>query len=374
MATTEQSPNMDIFYATNRPGTGPDNDRNYENGAVDHLNLGKSVVHFGDQRMTWQGLLNISTVRRNKNEVPLKLDHATQLATMPGSGSADFSKAINQTLAKRKDKQLTVYVHGAQSSFFKSCVQGAQFYHFMRRDGVLVSFSWPSTGSFLSYSKDVDFAAQSVEKFADLIEFLAANTKAEKINILAYSAGAQVVAPGLALLRERHRSESDAALKRKLRIGVAYFAAPDVSLTKFINTYLPAFYEIVDNTTITHHRKDGVLSWAQSANKELRLGRPNGAKFTEEEIAFLEKAARRELLDVIDMQYSPVKRPLDFKAHGHWYTNEWVSSDVIIQFLNHLRPDKRGLKQKPDSEAWYFPSDYPEHLKELIEEAKRNKD
>jgi len=90
-----------------------------------------------------------------------------------------------------------------------------------------------------------------------------------------------------------------------------------------------------------------------------------------EEIAFLEKAAKKGLLDAIDMQYSPVKRPLDFQAHGHWYTNEWVSSDVIIQFLFHSRPDERGLKRKPDSEAWYFPIDYPDTLKKLIAKSKR---
>ena len=370
MATDERSPDMKIFYATNRPGTGPADDRVYENGSIDRLNLGTATVHFGDQSMTWQGLLTLSTLRKGKIETPLHLDNATQSATVPGSGSAGFSQAVNRTLATKDHKQLTIYVHGAQSSFFKSCVQGAQFYHFMTREGVLLSFSWPSTGSFLAYKKDVEFADQSVERFADLIEFLAANTDAEKINILAYSAGAQVAAPGLALLRERHASLSDAALRRKLRIGVAYFAAPDVSLAKFTNTYLPAFYKLVDNTTVTFHRKDSVLKWAIMANKESRLGRPDGGELTEEEIAFLEKAAARERLDAIDMQYEPVKRPLDFKAHGHWYTNEWVSSDVIIQFLYHPRPDERGLKRKPDSEAWYIPVDYPDRLQELIEKAK----
>jgi esterase/lipase superfamily enzyme len=373
MADEEKSSSMEIFYATDRPGSGPADDREYDNGSVDQLSLGKAVVHFGDRHMTWNDLLTLSIHKERSVEIPLGLENATELATIPGHDADAFSRAINRTLAKRQNKLLTLYVHGAKSSFFKSCVQGAQFHHFMRHEGVLVSYAWPSTGRFLGYDKDVEFAAQSVARFAALVEFLAANTDAEKINILCYSAGAQVVAPALASLRERFASLSTDAVRRKLRIEVAYFAAPDVSLTKFTNTYLPTFHEIVGNTTVTFHKKDGVLSWATSAHNESRLGRPDAGELTEAEIGFLEDAARRELLDAIDMQYSPEKRPFNFKAHGNWYSNEWVSSDVILQFVVGGRPDARGLKRKPDSEAWYFPPDYADTLKGLVAESKRKR-
>ncbi len=374
LASEEKSPEIEIFYATNRPGTGPADERTYGNGTVDELQLGQAVVHLGDRRMRWRDLLKFSTRRERKAEIPLRLGNTTEIATLPGKRAADFSREINRSLADHKYKEIVLYVHGAKSSFFKACVQGAQFHHFMVREGVLVSYSWPSTGRFLSYDKDVELAAQSVGKFAELVEFLATRTDARKINILAYSAGAQVVAPGLAMLREKHAGESAASLRRRLRIGEVYFAAPDVSFSTFTNTYLPAFIEIVDNTTVTFHREDSVLGFARFANKESRLGRPEDAVFTEREIAFLEDAAKHQLLDAIDMQYSPEKRPFDFRAHGHWYSNEWVSSDVIIQFFVHERPDQRGLKKKPDSEAWYFPADYPDTLKRLVEESKRERE
>jgi esterase/lipase superfamily enzyme len=373
MAKEDQSPDLTIFYATNRPGSGPPNDRSYDDGIVDKMQVGKAVVHFGDRHMTWRSLLDLSVFQDRPEEIPLHLDVTTEMATLAGNHKESFAAAINKTLQKRRYKDLTLYVHGARSSFFRACVQGSQFYHFMGREGVLLSFSWPSTGSFFKYKKDVAFAAESVEKFADLVEFLATNTQTEKINILAYSAGAQVVAPGLALLRERHASLSDNALRSKLRIGVAYFAAPDVSFIRFCNTYLPKFYKIVDNTTVTFHKKDGVLALAAIANKESRLGRPDGGELTDEEIVFLKKAAREEQLDAIDMSYSPKKRPANFKDHGYWYTNVWVSSDVILQLFTKERPEKRGLKKIPDSKIWYFPADYPETLKGLVQEAKEGR-
>jgi len=373
VADEEKSPNLSIFYATNRPGSGPLNDRSYDNGIVDKMQVGQAVVRFGDRLMTWRTLLDLSVFQERPEEIPLKLDVTTEMATLAGNNKDSFAAAINKTLRTSTNKDLTLYVHGAKSSFFKACVQGAQFHHFMGREGVLLSYSWPSTGSFFGYKKDVDFAAESVDKFADLIEFLAANTQAEKINILAYSAGAQVVAPGLARLRERHTSLSDTALRSKLRIGVAYFAAPDVSFIRFCNTYLPKFYKIVDNTTVTFNKKDSVLALAAISNKESRLGRPDGGELTEEEMVFLEKAAREERLDAIDMKYSPEKRRANFNDHGYWYTNEWVSSDIILQLITEERPEKRGLKRVPNSQLWYFPVDYGETLKGLVEEAKEGR-
>lgn len=362
---------IEIFYATNRPASGSIDDRTYNNGLAEKLHLGKVSVRLGDRLMSWENLRDLSILSDRKVKIPLYLDNVTEIAEIHEHKAIELARAINQTLSKREDKQLTIYVHGAKSSFFKSCVQGAQFHHFSRREGVLLSFAWPSTGSFLGYKKDVEYAAQSVESFADLIEFLAANTDAEKINILAYSAGAQIIAPSLALLRERYPDEPEDVLRQKFRIGVAYFAAPDVSLKKFVNTYLPAFHKIVDNTTVTYHREDGVLAWAAVANKEIRLGRPDDGELDEQEIAFLEQASQQGLLDAIDMQYSPAKRLLNFRSHGHWYSNEWVSSDVLLQFLYHARPDERGLQRQPDSLSWYFPPDYPDGLRMMLKKLEK---
>lgn len=85
---------------------------------------------------------------------------------------------------------------------------------------------------------DVLHAQQSVPAFSRFIELLATHTKARNINILAYSAGAQIVAPGLAYFSEKYPDESKAELKKRLRIGEVYFAAPDTSFKPFVERYL----------------------------------------------------------------------------------------------------------------------------------------
>ncbi len=367
LGADQQSQDMQVFYATNRPREGSAKTPNYTNGIVDKLHLGTSTVRLGEPGLNWRDLVNLSTLRDRKTKVPLTLASTRELDSLPDTGGAAYAAAINKALAACEHDDITLYVHGAKSNFLRSTVQGAQFYHFMTHDTVLVAYSWPSTGKFISYKKDIEFAAGSAPNLADLIEYLAANTSAKKINILAYSAGAQVAAPALALLRERHPGTSAAALKRKLRLGGIYFAAADVGLRKFATEYLPAFTDIVDNVTLTFHKADWVLKFAQgSHDDEARLGRPTRGTLNEKQIIWLEKLAKEGRLDVLDMEYSTGKRPVDFKAHGHWYLNEWVSSDAILQFLFDNDPARRGLLKKHDSEVWYFPPDYPERLQNII--------
>jgi esterase/lipase superfamily enzyme len=371
LAAEKRTQDINIFYATNRPGVGEGADRQYTNGIVDQMHLGRVTVGFGSPGMQWRDVLDISTIGARKTQVPLTLGETREMDRLPDSDGKTFASAINEDLRRTEFPDITIYVHGAKSSFFRSSVQGAQFHHFMARETAFIAYSWPSTGKFTQYKKDVVFAAQSASRLADLIEYLAANTQAERINILAYSAGGQVAAPGLAQLRKRYPDESAATLRKRFRIGEVFFAAADVGLRKFAVEYLPTFADIVGNVTVTFHKKDFVLGFAQDSHKgESRLGRPDGGELTEAEIRELETLAQETKLDAIDMEYSTGERPVNFAAHGHWYLNEWVSSDAILQFLYGESPLARGLEKEPGTELWYFPPDYPDRLQEIIRKAR----
>jgi esterase/lipase superfamily enzyme len=312
-------------------------------------------------------------------EIPVDLEETTNTGALalgddPAAAphAQSFAESINRALDRAESKNIFIYVHGAKSSFQRSMQQAAQFHHFMAQDNVFISLSWPTTQSFLTYGTDVKNAVRTVEPFADLLEFLAQNTKAEKINILAYSAGSQVVSPGLFALRQRYREKGSSELKRHLRLGEVYFAAPDIATRVFAVDHLPVFSDMVNRTTFTFNDEDTVLGLSQQMNGVSRIGRPDIKDLDEEEIGWLEKAAQDSRLNVIDMSYEPVKRDVDFKPHGDWYLNPWASSDVIIQFLFSADPSDRGLLQKPDRPVWYYPADYPERLSKIIEKAKQS--
>lgn len=375
-AIGDRPPTTEFFYATNRSATGEPTSRTYGNGVNGAMELGKVSVRIGDPRMRWENLLDLSTQEERPSKVPVELETTEHLGTLakgedPASapGARGFADSVNRALARSPSKDVFIYVHGAKSSFQRSMVQAAQFHHFMGGDSVLISLSWPTTQSFLTYSTDVKHAAMSVEPFADLLEFLAKNTAARKINILGYSAGSQVLSPGLFTLRQRYEGKSGAGLKRHFKLGEVYFAAPDIATRTFAVDHLPVFRDMVDRTTFTYNQDDAVLGISQWMNGVSRIGKPDVRELSEEEIEWLDQAAENPDLSVIDMSYEPVKRDVDFKPHGAWYLNPWASSDVILQFLFRVDPSGRGLAQKPDGPDWFFPADYPERLQKIIEDA-----
>jgi len=98
------------------------------------------------------------------------------------------------------NSQLLVYVARLQQHRASGRRAGGAVAPLHRPPPGVLSLMWPSAGSLLRYLTDVYNAAAKRRAFARLIELLAAHTRASSIDVLAYSAGAQVASPGLAML------------------------------------------------------------------------------------------------------------------------------------------------------------------------------
>ena len=320
----------DIHFATNRPAVRGDRHPFYRNGSERRLHLGVAKVRLGDKSMRLEELVELSTRAERPKEIPLRIEQTIEIEMGDRTQDSALTASINRSLQRCSRKDLTIFVPGAQSSFYKSCAHATQLQHFMLGQGAIVTFSWPSTGRFVGYPRDTRYARESVGHLADLIEQLAASTDAKTINIFSYSAGAQVTAPALAELRVRHPGESADELRRRFRIGNVYLASPDVSAEAFYTQYLPAFRDLVGRTTFTYHRQDPFLKASHRYLGEARLGRPSGGFGKAKELAWLKQGAAHPSVDAIDLEFACVERPVEFCAHGAWYSNPWVSSDLVV--------------------------------------------
>ena len=213
-------------------------------------------------------------------------------------------------------------------------------------------------------------AKQTVPAFARLIELLATHTKAKHINILAYSAGAQVTAPGLAYLVDAHPDLTKEELKNKLRVGEVYFAAPDAEFQSFAERYLK-YKDIVGRTTININENDSVLKLSAFQNGMSRLGRPDPSELTPEQLQILIDASRTPQMDLLDISGSEA---LDIGGgHDSWYNHPWVSNDVLALLLFNAPPLERGLDEywyEDGSLAYRFPPDYESRVRAIIVERK----
>ncbi|WP_163338274.1 alpha/beta hydrolase [Desulfopila sp. IMCC35008] len=363
------------LYATNRlPFTKNKKGDLYSIFPSDTLKLGWVVHRVGDEPMSWEEIYQQSLAREREKELVLTSEHIREVVNLDIeddlfnlSPQADgLFDQIDEWLDRSFDKDILIYVHGANCNFYRATAQGAQFFHFTGHNSVVITFSWPSAENILRYKTDVAHARKTIPAFTRLIELLATHTQARNINILAYSAGAQVVAPGLAALRDQYMDEPSEAVKRRLRIGEVYFAAPDTAFKPFISRYMK-FKDLVSRTTINLNSNDSVLKWSTFQNGVSRLGRPKLSELSDNEIALLLEAMKSTQLNVIDVGGS---ESLEIgSAHDSWYNHPWVSMDVLLLLLFNANPEERGLREYwagDEAKLYRFPENYDRDLHDVL--------
>ncbi|MEA3469043.1 MAG: alpha/beta hydrolase [Thermodesulfobacteriota bacterium] len=365
------------LYATNRiPINKLNSSIGYTIFPSDTLELGYVVYSVGDEDMSWDDLYEQSLKKNRDTNLLLIPKHIREGAeyhkdadiNQTSDRAEGFFDRINRAIDMSFDKDLTVYVHGANSNFYRATAQGAQFYHFTGHNSVVLSFSWPSAENLLKYKTDVLHAKKTIPAFAQLIEILALHIKARNINILAYSAGAQVAAPGLAYLRNLYPTQSSQKLKERFRIGEVYFAAPDTAFSPFVKRYL-TFKDMVGRTTINLNHNDKILRLAAFQNGVSRLGRPNATELNEEETEIIIAALETPKLNVLDVGGSEALNLGG--AHNSWYNHPWVSNDLLMLFLFNAPPEERGLiafYNEHGVKHYHFPQNYEQKIRPIIAE------
>lgn len=369
----KKSNEIRLLFATNRIPAGSKDNRTYTILPGDKLSMGIARMQIGGSETTWQQILNLSTSTETGSRPALKLNELQELAQYPLDGSVPSSTsiraladAVNRVLERSVDKNITIYVHGANTNIYRACAQAAQYLHFTGRNSVVLVFLWPSAENLLGYGTDTRHALKSAPAFARLLTLLAEHTDAHSINVLAYSAGAQIVSPAMNILGRQMDKE-----KRKgLRIGEVYYAAADIGVGTFVR-HLQSYIDIPRTTTIAINMSDSVLALSARRNRESRAGSPDSNDLSPADDQWVRRASMEPSLSIIGVSAETVIG-LSTRSHDFWYSHPWVSSDVLTQFLFQIPPRERGLVETTREDSlryWVFPPDYPERIIGIVEGA-----
>jgi esterase/lipase superfamily enzyme len=372
----EESNRVDVLFATNRKPIGGDDSRSYTIFPGDKLRLGIAHFTIGGEATDWRQVFELSTSDEDRDRPALHLEDLQELAVVPLDDETaplpkeveSFAAAVNDVLADSLDKDIMVYVHGANSNIYRAAAQAAQYHHFTGRNSMVLAFLWPSAENLLAYGTDVRHAAKSAPAFKRLITVLNDYTTAEYINILAYSAGSQIASPGLAILGQETKGEK----RRRLRLGEVYFAGADIGIDTFVEN-LQTYLDIPHSVTLTINSKDTVLAMAEWHHGVSRAGRPRAEDLSPEAAQWARTASAGSGFDIIGVDENTVVG-MSSGAHDFWYAHPWISSDVLVQFLFHADPLKRGLVENVNEHGlryWTFPPDYPDRIIGIIKEAKK---
>jgi len=367
-----------ILFATNRLPAAETENRIYTIFPGDKLRVGVALMRIGEEETPWEKILNLSTSSEKGPRLAVRLEELEERAQFPLDGDASLSTAenraladtVNRALEQSIDKDITIYVHGANTAIFRAAAQAAQYHHFTGQNSVVLAFLWPSAENLFAYGTDERHALKSAPAFARLLELLARHTNARNINIIAYSAGAQIVSPALDIVGKNTPIEK----RKDLRLGEVYFAAGDIGVDTFVK-HLQSYADMPRSTTVAVNLSDSVLALAARRTRVSRAGRPDVGDLNQEEYEWVREATRGPELTVIKVSAETVSG-MGSRTHDFWYSHPWVSSDVPTQFIFHLPPRERGLVenvQEGGVRYWTFPPDYPKRIVEIVRKAAMEK-
>lgn len=363
-----------VLYATNRGAIVEKPEPLHTALLSERLRMGVAHVRIGDDTLTWEALHRLSTSDDADDRPIVTLKMLEPLASLgpddkvaDSAGAKAFFALVNKTLAASSSHDLLVYVHGSNNTMPRAAAQAAQLRHFTGRRMVVLAFLWPSAGSILKYFTDVANAAASVDPFVRLLELLASHTTATNIDVLAYSAGAQIASPALARLGAPRPGETAAQQRQRLRLSRVYFAAPDIDTRRFLHE-LGQYASAVDRVSIALNLNDSALRFANIVHRASRAGRPNPTELDATQTEFVIEASKRLRFDLIRVNPYDIPK-LPETSHNFWYEDPWVSSDLLGLLLLNAEPQRRGLDaQRTDDGAryWTFPPDFDARVRRLF--------
>lgn len=258
-----------------------------------------------------------------------------------------------------KSGKSILYVHGTKVAFKNAAIMAAEMDHFSGRDFVSICFSWPSHQNIISYlvGTDVQRAKDASQSLAVFIEFLATHTKAKRINVFSFSAGARTTSKAV---HEMALTASTNNLGNIYKLGSIVYAAADVPIDTFLER-LPASSLLAEKVILTVSDKDDVLL----AARRFMHGRPRvgaaDAELDEEKFITQTKLSN---VEIIDVSLGKTSRGFDITGHHYWYNHPWISSDMIFLLRTDLPALKRGLSPAEFAGVWYLASEYPAKVAE----------
>lgn len=362
----EKSSSVPIYFATERQRVASSSA--FYNAKRDHvLHLGKASVRMGPVGTTWEDVSLQSLKQKRDRQLWLEVTEIQEfgdlVTSLPEANkgqeglcrrlNASFTQEIDQKLKRSKKKDIYVFVPGFKVPFEDPLLAARSLWHYLGYDGVFLAYSWPSTsGRFTIYGHDVETTHYCVRNFRLLLDYLARSTSVEKIHIIGHSAGTRIVCAALNELRLIHSQESEAQLKKNLKIGHVVLMGGDFDRMVLKSYYRDHILDVLERVTFYVSRKDWVLKTARLFFKTRRVGETSSKDLSENALKVLLQEPKVHIIDATSAQGS-------HKEGGHCYllTSSSISSDLILLLKHNLNPQERHLSSKEDGLYWEFPKD-----------------
>jgi esterase/lipase superfamily enzyme len=377
LSIEDRQPPLDLLFVTDRAPAARSDGLPYTAGRSRSMAFGSATIEFGTG-VSWDLLAKESVAKQRGARLHLKLASTTELGRFPAipyevavgpdgirripavvEAHAEAKHQLQAEIARRlaiaRRKEVVLFVHGYHSSFETAALTMGELCHFLGRDFVCGTFTWPAGGQrgiLFGYDVDRESAEYAIEDLVKTIRIVAGTPGVQKIHLLAHSRGTDTVAMALsALSAEAYSLQS--SLDREFHIGNVVLIAPDVdadvALTRIFKVFsdpdLPFGGEPHPDAVIPGSPGLKVTIYVSPDDKAIatagwlfgsivRLGRIDAAMLSPDQI---QEIATLGLVDIIQ-----VRGTSDFFGHSYFISNPQVSSDIIAMLRYGLQPNEPG--------------------------------
>ena len=356
-------PQVPVFYATTRAPAAPGDAGHYSNHAGADLRVGVADVSLGQPGWQWSDLVESERENSIQRIRPGRVERVSEFGSVPREAVlSDAERAllagIDAQLARSRNKELVVYVHGYRVFFDEVTVLMGSLSHYLGHSAV-VTFQWPTGQYFWNFFSDCPNAERYIPDIERLLAVLA-KTQAENIDVIAYSCGSPLMAEALVRLRARFPDATSTELAARFRLGNVIFVASDIDLKKFAHRHLPPIMYLARQTIVYISQRDAALGMSSLLAGASRLGRPDVADLTARDLDRLAADPRLQVVDVTDVHGAHELGGM--RGHGYWFANDLISTDVTVSLRHPVPPADRCLEPGPMRNIWKLPENYVQCL------------
>ncbi len=381
LSPDQQTVTAEVLYATDRAPV-------HEEGeplAYGHLRshslaMGRAVVRFGDEGLTWDELVTASTTPRAQR-IPLKVTTVEELIRFPTSvpplirsgdeliedpavitqneeAWAAAREVFSRRLAATPRKEAYIFVHGVANQFDDAVIRMGQVWHYLGREGVPIVYTWPAGrgGALRGYTYDRESSEFTIFHLRQFLLLLASCPELERVHIIAHSRGTDVILNALRELQIQFRAKG-LDTRRELKLGNVILAAPDIDWAVVQQRLRPDLVHIMPSR-VTIYVSDtdkaiGLAQWLFSS--ATRLGDLRGTALTTGQRQALTSGLGH--FDFIDVKTGTKT------SHGHGYFTEdpAVLSDIILLLRDDRDPGAASGRPLDREEGgfWEIRRGYP---------------
>lgn len=381
LSPDQQTVTAEILYATDRaPVHNEGEPMGYSHLRSHSLAVGRAIVRFGDEGLTWDELVTASSTPRAQR-IPLKVTTIEELIRFPTSvpplirsgdeliedpavmaeydaASAAARQELSRRLAATPRKEAFIFVHGVANQFDDAVLRMGQLWHFLGREGVPIVYTWPAGrgGALRGYTYDRESSEFTIFHLRQFLLLLASCPELERVHIIAHSRGTDVIMNALRELQIQLRAKG-LDTRRELKLGNVILAAPDIDWAVVQQRLRPDLvYLAPSRVTIYVSDTDKAIGLAQWLfSSATRLGDLRGTALT--------LGQRKALTSGLGhFAFIDVKTGTK-TSHGHGYFTEdpAVLSDIILLLRDDRDPGAASGRPLDREEGgfWEIRRGYP---------------